>query len=385
MKRRPRSPRKAIHDVYLLPGFFGFANLGKLTYFGHVRPFLLRGARARGVEARVHVVRTNPTASLTVRAARVAETVARTAKRGTGPVHLIGHSSGGMDARFFAAPAVDIPTRVGCEPLRARIATCVSVASPHYGTPVASFFASRFGQQTLQGLSLSTIYLLRYGHIPLRGLLQLGAMFARWDSVAMNSVLLDHVFEVILGDFSLGRRRAVQKLFAEVAKDQSLLTQLTPEAVQVFNAAVGDRPGVRYGSVVTQAARPGLRSARATGLDPAGQALHTVYATLHRIAAETPPRAVARLSPKQERALRRAFRKVPGAAANDGIVPTRSQVWGEVISAVRADHLDVIGHFADPAARPPHVDWLSTGSRFNRERFAGVWNGVLDFLFDERR
>ena len=41
--------------------------------------------------------------------------------------------------------------------------------------------------------------------------------------------------------------------------DQSLLLQLTPEAMEVFAAAVGDRPGVRAGSVVTQAAMPSLR------------------------------------------------------------------------------------------------------------------------------
>jgi hypothetical protein len=142
-------------------------------------------------------------------------------------------------------------------------------------------------------------------------------MRARWDSLALNSVLLDHVFEVILGDFSIGRRRAVQKLFSEVAKDQALLTQLTPEAVEVFNATVGDRPGVRYGCVTT--------------------------------------RLAPRLRPKRERALRRAYRKLPGAEANDGIVPTRSQVWGRVVGAVRADHLDVIGHFGDPSTRPPRL------------------------------
>ena len=76
---------RAVHDVYLVPGFFGFANLGKLTYFGHIRPLLVQGAAARGITARVHVVKTNPTASLTKRAARVAETVL----------------SGGMSSRLF--------------------------------------------------------------------------------------------------------------------------------------------------------------------------------------------------------------------------------------------------------------------------------------------
>jgi pimeloyl-ACP methyl ester carboxylesterase len=376
---------RPVHHIYLVPGFFGFANLGKLTYFGHVRAALLEGAAARGVSARVHVVKTHPTASLVKRAARVAETVAATAKGGDGPIHLVGHSSGGMDARLFATPDVELPTRVRVDRLAERLATVVTLSTPHFGTPLASFFTSRFGQQILLGLSLSTIYLLRHGQLPLRGLLQLGRLFARWDSVALNSVLLDHVFDAVLGDFSVGRRRAVASLFSEVAKDQALLTQLTPEAVDVFNSTVGDRPGVRYGCVVTRSAKPSLRSVGATGLDPAGQALHTVYATLYRIAAQTPAGAVPSLSARQERALKRAYRTLPRADANDGIVPTRSQVWGEVIGAVRADHLDVIGHFGDASTHPPHVDWLATGTGFTRDRYTKLWGAVSDFLLDGSR
>ena len=65
---------------------------------------------------------------------------------------------------------------------------------------------------------------------------------------------------------------------------------------------------------------------------------------------------------------------------NDGIVPTRAQVHGRVLAAVRGDHLDVIGHFNDPATDPPHYDWLTTGSGFDRKRFEAVWDRVLDFL-----
>lgn len=43
--------------IYLVPGFFGFANFGDLKYFGHVRDFLRRA----GLGAEVHVVPTRPT------------------------------------------------------------------------------------------------------------------------------------------------------------------------------------------------------------------------------------------------------------------------------------------------------------------------------------
>ena len=45
--------------------------------------------------------------------------------------------------------------------------------------------------------------------------------------------------------------------------------------------------------------------------------------------------------------LRHAYGALPTVKANDGLVPTRSQVWGDMVHAAQADHLDVIGHFAD--------------------------------------
>jgi hypothetical protein len=49
--------------VVLVPGFFGFANLGDLAYFGHVHAFLSEAYAARHWAPVLHVVRTFPTAS----------------------------------------------------------------------------------------------------------------------------------------------------------------------------------------------------------------------------------------------------------------------------------------------------------------------------------
>lgn len=65
---------------------------------------------------------------------------------------------------------------------------------------------------------------------------------------------------------------------------------------------------------------------------------------------------------------------------SDGIVPTRSQAWGDVVHAAVADHLDVLGHFRGPSHDPPHVDWLVTGSGFDRTRFEALWSDVTRFL-----
>ena len=80
------------HHLYLVPGFFGFTNLGELRYFAHVLDFLRARSRALGVRAEIHVVRTHPTASLPQRAVRVLETIGETMGR-EGAVHVIGRAS----------------------------------------------------------------------------------------------------------------------------------------------------------------------------------------------------------------------------------------------------------------------------------------------------
>jgi hypothetical protein len=272
------------------------------------------------------------------------------------------------------------------ERLAGRVHSVVTVSTPHYGTPIASFFTGLLGQRVLQVLSLSTIYLLRFGHLPIAALLQLGGLFARLDNLTVNSALLDELFGRLLADFSVGRRRAVRRLLDEISVDQALLLQLTPEAMDLFNATTAARPGVRYGSVVTCARPPSLRSALAAGLDPSAHATRAIYNTLYRLAAQTPRARSRKLAARQARALRRAYRdRLPGFAANDGVVPAQSQVWGEIVHAARADHLDVIGHFRDPSHTPPHFDWLTTGSGFTREHFERVWTDVMDFVCPRTR
>ena len=370
------------HSIFLVPGFFGFANLGELKYFGHVREFLLQRGASLGLDLRVQVVKTHPTASLSLRAARLLDTIAATPIAGRGAIHLIGHSSGGLDCRLVMAPNVRLPTASDHRRFTDRVRTVVTVSTPHYGTPVASFFTGLLGQKLLQVLSLSTIYLLRFGHLPIAVLLQLGALVARLDNLGVNSALLDELFGKLLEDFSVGRRRAVQRLFHEVAQDQGLLVQLTPETMDLFNALTHDRSGVRYGSVTTRAQPPGVRSTLAAGLDPSAQATHAIYRTLYRLAAQVPRARRAQLSTGQARALRHAYGTLPTVKANDGLVPTRSQVWGHVIHAAQADHLDVISHFGDPSGTPPHFDWLATGSEFNQDKFEAVWCAVVEYIAD---
>jgi triacylglycerol lipase len=379
------TPKAHNHDIYLIPGFLGFAHLGGINYFGHVRRVLAERLAALGFEAHIHIVPTSPTASLPTRAVQVAEMIDATASRGGTPIHLIGHSSGGLDVRLLTAPGVALPTVLDIERLAAHVQTVVTVATPHHGTPIASFFTTLRGQKLMQLLSLSTIYVLTFGHLPLAAMLWMGSLVVRFGGLIADSEILDELFSGLLDDFTPQRRRAVRALLRDVIRDQALMLQLTPEAMEVFNASVLRRPGIRYGTVVTQAARPGLFSALRVGLDPAGQVTHLLYSALYRLIERAPVRVSPKLSAQQKRALRRVYTAIPSPGANDGIVPTLSGAWGEIIHAAVADHLDVIGHFRDAVHDPPHVDWLVSGSDFDQRRFDALWGDVVQFLVDDAK
>jgi hypothetical protein len=68
---------------------------------------------------------------------------------------------------------------------------------------------------------------------------------------------------------------------------------------------------------------------------------------------------------------------------NDGLVPTISQVWGTVIHATRADHLDVVGHFGRSIEGHAETDWLPSDARFDERAFSSLWSDVARFITHE--
>jgi triacylglycerol lipase len=370
------------HHVVLVPGFFGFANLGDFTYFGHVRDLLLELGPPLGLEGEVAVVLTEPTASLTRRAAILCETVSALLDRAPGQVSLIGHSSGGLDARLLCTPGVTLPT--GADPERCALAVraLVTVSTPHHGTPLAQGFSGLIGQQMLRLLSLTTIHALRTGRLPLSAVLRLAHVLRLGK--APPSGVLDQLYKQLLADFSGERRRTVEAFLADVRTDQGLAGQLKPTNMEVLNASADDRPGLPYGCVVTQSRPPGLKSLLGAGFDPYAQATHALFVALYRFASGMPKGWLPRLTSDHVEGLRRAYGRVPPPAANDGIVPTLSQVRGRLLHAAWADHHDVLGHFHGPTHVPPHFDWVCSGSGFDRARFEALWRDVAGFLASPR-
>jgi len=371
---------KRVH-LYLIPGFFGFADIGDLRYFGHVKRFLPSALARHGIDVRMHEVPSQPTASITRRAARLLEVIRATAGGDDLPLYLVGHSTGGLDARLLLQPGASLPTDIDPAPLASRVRSAVFVSCPHAGTPLAGLFTSLLGARLLELLSAATIHSIRLGWIPLPTLLLLAESIAHPSSLLrLRLGIVQRAIDAVFAGFSPEIAGAVSHFLSEVKEDRALLVQLSPESMDLWNAGARILPGVRVGSVVTRARAPSLRRALDIGVDPVCQGSYALYRPLYRITSGMPAGCLPLIEPRIMGRLVRFFGDQPGPGDNDGIVPTLSQVHGEIVHAAWADHLDAIGHFGQPGHDPPHVDWLCTATGFRRLQFEELWNDVAAFL-----
>lgn len=115
--------------IVLVHGLFGFARLGVgplgVDYFNLI-PTALRAAGNEVVQARL-----SPTGSVARRAEQLRDLIVGLPSGG--PVHLIAHSMGGLDARFAI-------THLG---LASRVLTLTTLGTPHRGTSFADWASPR--------------------------------------------------------------------------------------------------------------------------------------------------------------------------------------------------------------------------------------------------
>jgi triacylglycerol lipase len=374
--------------VVLSPGMFGFGTLASFQYFEHLeRAFRARFERA-GREVAVHVCAVHPTASIRRRAAALATFVAGITRDDEGPVHLVGHSTGGLDARLVAAPGAALPG-VRDEDLAwlERLASITTLNTPHFGTPLAAFFATVSGQRVLYASTALTVIALKLGAPPLAAASALLAAFGR-VSGAVEVEVLDRATDSVIRVLDETSSRELRSFLRRIRDDQGGVVQLMPEAMDMFAAAIGDRPGVRRQSVASFAPGVSPRDWVDAVRSPWGAISAGLFAVFYNITAREDEGYPCRLhgaAAAGNDPLDRVARLVgerPPTHANDGVVPLYSQVWGELVWCGKADHLDIVGHFAPArgagffgateAPHPgesPHVDWLRSGSRFDRPRF----------------
>jgi hypothetical protein len=369
-----------VHRVYFVPGMFGFAQLAGYDYFNHVR----RGVEKRFADAGERVVCEDvpapPTSSLRYRSRVLASTVARTAGT-SGPIHIVGHSTGGLDARLVLSPSANLGIDPQMLAFRPRVVSAVSINTPHYGTPLAGYFATVSGTRVLYALSLFTVVSLTLGEPSLAIFSRLLAGLGGLDGFFGGDLkLVSRMTDGVLRFIDKDGREEVSQFLSKIRVDQGAIVQTMPEAMDLFNAATEDRVSVRYGSIASAAPAPGtLRAARRVR-SPYHALTAAIYSTLYQFAGQRPRvYPYAKPSQRELELLRVGIDHEIGDGTSDGIVPTLSMLWGELLWAGEADHLDVIGHFHDDQRPREHVDWITSGSRFSRQRFSALLDALVRF------
>ncbi|MDD9944681.1 MAG: hypothetical protein OXU20_26785 [Myxococcales bacterium] len=402
--------------VVLVPGFLGYEQLSSHPYFDEVLIDALRQAlqarrhttnqlssqASRGACFAVETLSTVPAGSLLQRQAAIVSELSELLEHPSHfeveRLHLIGHGTGGLDARLLLADR-RLDGRLWARPeneLRSRIRSVLCIAAPQHGTRLVA-------HPDLRALSRS---------LP-RFLLQRASDAELWSLA--TSGLRDMATADVL---RLALRRPAQawSLVASIAEHDDLLRDLSPEAMVRHRHALPRLPNVQFGSIVTLAAdhlelpatpvRRGVfgrldryvREMRSSRAAPNARRGDPIFRWLRARTAnpcwEVDDASDARI---EDRAARRIQAVLEGGAdglgvplishpnavwpcpvdgrVNDGIVNSVRQLLrpeddDELLAVVVADHLDVVGHF-DKVPRPRHAEdhgLIRSGSGFSHEQ-----------------
>ena len=378
--------------VVLIPGFLGFDALPGLRYFHND---FVKGLRSALPDARVIVTDTIPIGSLVVRQdALMKQLQEQLGTHAHAQLHLIGHSTGGVDARLLLARTplkANTWAQVGytdaafpADEVRKRIAHVIGIASPHRGTWLVAH--RDVGELSKR---LSSLIALLTG-----------------DPRLLLSVLFDTSTLGLL----LSAPRNLSKIadfVEEIVNNRALIHDLHPYVI------TGDQPLEDNGCGAEQPIDPGhqarllsvvvMVARRRTGL--LARALNSVplrtdvvlYRWLrkrcelcdtdaHRLLSKLSnedrsrdTRAIATLKHWLDRRkpIAGPDRKPPeiNDRVGDAIVTAVRQLFRpedpeELLGVVFADHLDVIGHFDRPSCLLPswlpveHSGLIKSGSDF---------------------
>jgi pimeloyl-ACP methyl ester carboxylesterase len=365
--------------VALVPGFFGFDHRQARTYFADRFVASLRsGLEARGF-ARVPVIplSTLPIASLRrrqeelVRELTMLETPTEASQRLGGPRrwHLVGHSTGGVDAALLLRDSALTEDATGtiygnagwgkASDLVERIRSVTSIAAPHFGSALAECPLARLGR--LQP-SLAAVRDAAWGAL----------------DVARRGDLGGRI------DFARSAMPGLSKtpfFVAELLFKNDLARDLRPAVlVPLSSRPVRADMKSRVFSVATIAPRPAS--------DHSDKLFRDMWTWTHDAASHvTMPEPLLPSAPGLDHlSLRLETQRqftLPaiGPGDNDGVVSTQRQVLGEPIALVIGDHVDVLGRYRRLSALDDKVvdpGLLTSGAEFGDNEFFGLVGRVAD-------
>jgi triacylglycerol lipase len=365
----------AKHHIVLVPGLFGFAKLGGFDYFMHVEEALASRFLERGERCEFVLVSSPPTGSIVYRTGVLMDSIEKSCADGVGSIHLVGHSTGGLDVRLLASPTAwpELPDWFE------RVRTVTTISTPHYGTPLAYFLTTMAGTRLLEALSLLTYVTLKIGGPPLTALTPLITAIGGIDRALGREVAaFERSTELLLRFVGQEGQTEVREWFEGIHSDQGAIIQLTPESMDIFNAGVEDNPALSYGCVVTRMPAPAPLRLLPKLRSPVAALSAAVFSTLYMAAGRTskiypPPNP----SPDVRQYLEAELGVTLDNSLSDGLVPTTSMIWGDVLWAGTADHLDVLGHYQGDRDSG-HTDWMVSGAKFRDPDFEDAMDAISD-------
>jgi pimeloyl-ACP methyl ester carboxylesterase len=386
--------RPAEHAVFLVPGLLGFENFDTFSYFADRVVAALRSGleRSWGGPVPVLAVPIPPTASLRDRQRTLIKTLAdrlHALEHADRPltVHLVGHSTGGVDANLLThAYPIEAPSWEDLDPrapaLRARIRSVISIAAPHQGACIAA--------DPLASL-------LRNGD--LRGV----PGFAQVVGKFLASVASDFETQTVVSS-ALREGGKTKRFLGSVFKQWDLLEDLQPTRDP---SALQLKEGVLRRSFVTIAGSPVLGVSTTPPEDSFYRELSQRASGWTTGSAETGSLVQASVA-RLQRAIDAGENDVPiikadgielpaklDAGLNDGVVNSARQLIdpddaSELAGIVVSDHFDVVGYY-DRHAFKVELDGhetatqvlsglLHSGSGFRDDQFFELYRRVADVI-----
>jgi hypothetical protein len=277
-------------------------------------------------------------------------------------IHLIGHSTGGVDAQLLACttPLEGRTWADATNRTRRKIRSVATISAPHYGTHLADSWLAYVGENPLLWWGAYVPDVVRFGYNLIRLLPQ--------EAPAIARLQLAHPRDVIC-------------FLGQVALNRALIADLRPAHMEALRSTLASEPEVALTCFVT-ATEP-----RDTGDRPSDPFFEQMYGLTSGAHAEPSPSVLgcSRLLDdllKRRTGLvvcsdRKLIPRRVHAGLNDGVVNTARQVVSpsdpsQVEAFVVADHADVLGHY-------DRQDSLIEGEPYN----AGLFHSGAGFGDDE--
>jgi triacylglycerol lipase len=370
-------------NIYLVPGFFGFSKIASFSYFRGVSEILEKYLSKKNVEVKIFETSTQPTGSITRRARRLIDEIINTGGLDVDELHFVGHSTGGLDVRLLVSPGVRLVEGDVEEEIGLKTKSVITISTPHFGTPLTNYFATLQGRYILQIITILATSDVGRRFIFLES--KLLAILAKMDDwMGRTDTFLDKLSEKLLKNFTHNKDDLIYKYLEDISSDQGCIIQLTPEGMHLYNAAVDDRFTCNYQSIITAAPPPPFNYGIGDVFGVNKALMTSMFTFLHKLAGrEHPHYPYPYLEKNNYDAIQNELPFKLDSSTNDGIVPTMSQVYGNLAKVVVGDHLDVVGQYPGDKDDPLR-DWLPSASRFNEEKFNEVWQCVADIILDKK-